>query len=503
MIESVIGERIYRKEFAAAAIVMALVVQDFVRRQPDLYRAARLSVTRLAAQWLVFLLSFGFLVGAVSGLVQPVIGERLTEVTAVIVTVGWVASLALLLPSGTAPMGSVVALAGSLTLAGFCFTRIFWKFTVGTTLNVVEWMLGVITRAPVVRPRGVEIGSADFIVSVSYRCSGVQGVVLVCLFLAGYLWWFRRIHRFPQAFLLVPIGIALMFLANAARITALILVGSWISPKIAVDGFHSNAGWIAFLAVAFGTIWAASRISFFTVHDAVAPHDEGNSNPRPTEVGADAPITGPSVAACLSPFLALILTTLLTGAFSTHDSIDVLYPIRVLVVGVVLWSLRHEFRWRDASLSPAAVGLGGLVFMVWMLLATMEADPVVVANRDPSQLGTVWGWLWLVIRVIGYTMTVPIAEELAFRGFLARRLISVDVERVPPGTFSWVSFLGSSLAFGALHQAAWIPGTLAGMAFAAALYHRRRLGDAIVAHATTNALLSVYVIGTGSWASWG
>ena len=43
----------------------------------------------------------------------------------------------------------------------------------------------------------------------------------------------------------------------------------------------------------------------------------------------------------------------------------------------------------------------------------------------------------------------------------------------------------------------------AGMAYAAALYHRRRIGDAIAAHAVTNALLGTYVIATGSWASWG
>jgi membrane protease YdiL (CAAX protease family) len=43
------------------------------------------------------------------------------------------------------------------------------------------------------------------------------------------------------------------------------------------------------------------------------------------------------------------------------------------------------------------------------------------------------------------------------------------------------------------------PGAIAGAAFALALYHRRRLVDAIVAHAATNALLAAYAITTGSW----
>jgi CAAX prenyl protease-like protein len=114
-----------------------------------------------------------------------------------------------------------------------------------------------------------------------------------------------------------------------------------------------------------------------------------------------------------------------------------------------------------------------------------------------------WGSVWLLFRLVGYTITVPIAEELAFRGFLARRLVGDDVERVPLGTFTWLSFIVSSLAFGGLHQGDWFPGTLAGMAFALALYHRRQLVDAIVAHAVTNALVAAYVIGTGAWAAFG
>jgi CAAX prenyl protease-like protein len=86
---------------------------------------------------------------------------------------------------------------------------------------------------------------------------------------------------------------------------------------------------------------------------------------------------------------------------------------------------------------------------------------------------------------------------------VTRRCISDDVESVPVGRFSWFSFLVSSVAFGVLHGEAWIAGVVAGMMFAVALYSRRRLFDAVVAHATTNALLSAYVIATRSWSQWG
>jgi membrane protease YdiL (CAAX protease family) len=45
-------------------------------------------------------------------------------------------------------------------------------------------------------------------------------------------------------------------------------------------------------------------------------------------------------------------------------------------------------------------------------------------------------------------------------------------------------------------------GTLAGLAFAAALRWRGRVGDAVAAHAVSNLLLAVWVLGFGDWAQW-
>lgn len=98
-------------------------------------------------------------------------------------------------------------------------------------------------------------------------------------------------------------------------------------------------------------------------------------------------------------------------------------------------------------------------------------------------------------------ITVPLAEELAFRGFLTRRLIAADFQSVAPGRFTWFSCLASSVLFGAVHGR-WLAGTLAGLAFARALYRRGELTDAVVAHATTNALLAAYVLITGAWSLW-
>ena len=108
---------------------------------------------------------------------------------------------------------------------------------------------------------------------------------------------------------------------------------------------------------------------------------------------------------------------------------------------------------------------------------------------------------WLAFRVVGSVITVPIAEELAFRGYLIRRLVASDFTTVRPGQFTWLSFVISSMLFGVLHGR-WLAGTLAGMAYALALYRRGEIVDAIVAHATTNALIAGFVLATGNWSLW-
>jgi CAAX prenyl protease-like protein len=113
-----------------------------------------------------------------------------------------------------------------------------------------------------------------------------------------------------------------------------------------------------------------------------------------------------------------------------------------------------------------------------------------------------WAAAWLGLRLAGYVIAVPVAEELAFRVYVMRRVMHSDIDRVPVGAFSWRSLVLSSALFGAFHGALWLQGTIAGMAFAVALCRRRAVGDAVLAHATTNALIATYVFTTGRWSVW-
>ena len=504
-------------------VLLALVglLLNHVRKHAAEYRDSQFSRPILAWNGLSSATLLACLWGMAGGFIEPALGHWGQFLLVMAVAAVWgVSALAMWVPR-LAQIPYFVGFAAFVTAILWAssyveqFTGLFWSYTGKTTVDLVETLLAPFAGAPVIRPEPFVIGTDAFKVEIKKACGGFQGIGLISMLLGGYLWWFRQIHRFPQSFLLFPIGISIIWLANAVRITALILVGIWIDPDIAVDGFHSQAGWISFLVVGLGTIWVAQQMSFFSIRapaDAGLPMAEGTS-PADAAIAAPAAAAvtdgepavthGPSAVACLLPFLVLTAVTILTQAFTS--GFNYLYPLRVIAVAAVLWSLRRHYRPGPQPLSVVGIGIGVVTFLVWMALAPADGleDAEKVAAMDPAQLGQPWALLWLLFRLAGYTITVPIAEELAFRGFLPRRLIDDDIERVPVGTFTWLSFLASSLAFGVMHGADWQRATLAGLAFALALYHRRRLSDAIVAHATTNAFLGGYVIATGAWTEWG
>jgi CAAX prenyl protease-like protein len=155
--------------------------------------------------------------------------------------------------------------------------------------------------------------------------------------------------------------------------------------------------------------------------------------------------------------------------------------------------------WRFDWFGPA---IGIAVFALWIGFDRLFSP---AAGAMPSQLAAATRLArdsWLVFRVLAAVVTVPIAEELAFRGFLYRRLIAADFESVSFRRFSWIAILVSSVIFGALHGTRWPVGILAGGLYALVLLRRGRLGDAVAAHATTNALIAVDVLAFHRWQLW-
>jgi exosortase E/protease (VPEID-CTERM system) len=267
---------------------------------------------------------------------------------------------------------------------------------------------------------------------------------------------------------------------NALRLTTLIALGTSVSPALAQGGFHSQAGWMTFLLVGFGVMALARRYPFVTV----------------TPAAVSAPASAQYATALLLPLLVLMATRVVTSAFSSE--VDWLYPLRVVTTSVALWSCRQVYRSLPWTWSWYAVILGMVVFGVWMLLAPADDHRTAVLAAGLMTLPRGLAVVWISFRVIGAVLISPIAEELAFRGYVLPKLAAPDAATVRPGQFTWWACLVSSLLFGVLHGH-WLVGTLAGIGYALAFWQRGSLADAVVTHMTTNALMAAYVLSHHTW----
>src|SRR5206468_175370 len=99
--------------------------------------------------------------------------------------------------------------------------------------------------------------------------------------------------------------------------------------------------------------------------------------------------------------------------------------------------------------------------------------------------GSTWAWWFIAVRILGAALVVPFLEEVFFRSFLYRYLANPDFQRVPMGRFLLAPFLGTAVLFGFEHRE-WLAGILCGFAYQGLVCYKKRLGDAISAHALTN-----------------
>jgi CAAX prenyl protease-like protein len=190
---------------------------------------------------------------------------------------------------------------------------------------------------------------------------------------------------------------------------------------------------------------------------------------------------------------------MLTRALSA--GFDTLYPLKFVAGLTMLWIYRSRYGRLGWRIGGYAAAVGIVVFTVWIIAARFLAVP----QGKPEALSTLSAagqWLWITTRVAAAVCTVPIAEELAYRGYLMRRLTRVDFEAVAFPEVRWSALALAAIAFGLVHGALWLPGVLAGLAYGALAIKTGRLGDAIAAHAVTNACLACYVLAFDQWQLW-
>ena len=213
------------------------------------------------------------------------------------------------------------------------------------------------------------------------------------------------------------------------------------------------------------------------------------------------------------PFVVFVALTALQGKLGSTSPYWA-YAAKTLLGGWLLWMWRHripEMRWR---FSLAAVGTGVAVFVMWVgldgwfqWLGFSHSYPKFGRGdggwNPPLTFGadSALAWLAIVVRILGSSLVVPPLEEVFYRSFLYRYIAKPDFESVPIGQFLLGPFLIASVLFGFSHFE-WLAGVLCGFAYQGLVCCKKRLGDAITAHAITNFLLALWVVWRGAWAFW-
>ena len=377
-------------------------------------------------------------------------------------------------------------------------SRSLWQPASHLTFALTKLFLEPFLSGIVAKPTALILGTTRFQVIISPECSGLEGAGLMLAFGTMWLLLFRHECRFPQSLVLIPGGIVVLFLLNAVRIAALVLIGNAGAKQIAAGGFHSQAGWILFNAVAVGFCVSIRQVAWFSTRTLGTSTQE-----QAWEVNQLLAENGTVVY--LMPLLAILIAGMIATAAS--GGFEWLYPLRLVAAAAPLWIFRKrytELNWRAGRLAPI---IGVAIFVIWIALDWVARIRVQGQGPDPGMplalmASPVIRLLWIACRVTAAIVTVPVAEELAFRGFLMRRFMSDDFESIPFQSTTWFALLASSVAFGLLHGGQWISGILAGILFGLLVKGRGRIGDAVVAHATANALLAAYVLAYSQWHLW-
>lgn len=212
----------------------------------------------------------------------------------------------------------------------------------------------------------------------------------------------------------------------------------------------------------------------------------------------------------IAPFGAyvffMILEDMLLKFGWEPSELRMLYAVKIAVVAGLLWAMRSaysELRWPGGAglrVWFAALAAGIVVFIAWI---NLTADWMVMGESvgfDPRENGEI-DWFLVTVRIIGAALVVPVMEELFWRSFLMRWIENPDFLAVNPAQVG-IKALGISAALFALAHSLWLAGLFAGMVYGLLYMRSKTLWLPILAHATTNAILGVWIVVTGSWGFW-
>ena len=343
------------------------------------------------------------------------------------------------------------------------------------TFNTTTFFLKLIGETVISNPDEFMIGINGFTAVVTHGCTGIAGMLMVSAVMAGYIVVVRKRLEVGRALILIPVAASLSWVFNGMRIATLLMVGAHVSPELAVEGFHTNAGWLIFCALSASMLVAAENIEWF--------HRRGNRAEPPAM-----PLLNDPVAAQIAPFIVLLASSLLAGAILLQPEAG--YPLRAVLMAAAVLLFRKAYRAEIQAVDAVPLMAGALVAVVWLVVKAGGTALTAPDILGPVSQGAII--LWVFFRIVGTVFLVPFIEEMFFRGYLLHRLNFGGLAGM------WTALAASSALFGALHANIWLA-SASGLIFGLLALRRHRVFDAVVAHATTNGLVAAWALSTGDW----
>jgi len=212
------------------------------------------------------------------------------------------------------------------------------------------------------------------------------------------------------------------------------------------------------------------------------------------------------------PEVGYILPFAVFIAFLTIDKlVPVSQPVRFLGVLAALAFFSRGLLPARPSRFLASALLGVAVFFIWIgpdvLLpgyrhSFLFSNAFVGHPEGVTVPADKTSPIFLIFRILGSVLTIPIIEELFWRGWMMRWIANRHFTRIPVGTYHAEAFWIVACLFASEHGSYWDVGLVTGVIYNWWAVRTRNLTDCVVAHAVTNACLAVYVLGWNQWQYW-
>ena len=182
-----------------------------------------------------------------------------------------------------------------------------------------------------------------------------------------------------------------------------------------------------------------------------------------------------------------------------------LYPVQTFICAGLLFWYRREYDFHGVRQPLLALGIGIVVCVLWIspqaffgVAARTEGfNPTLFADQPVAY------WSTVALRFLRLVVIVPLVEEIFWRGFLLRYFVDEKFDRVPFGTFTWLSFAVVTVGFMLVHSTAdWPAAAVTGALYNWVAYRTRSLGACVLGHAVTNLLLGIWIMTTRQWGFW-